>query len=179
MANNQEGRYTDLSGKTLFDSNNPQQTDGGPASCSVQVVNESGQKDLENFFDNGISRKTCEGRIQIECGDKNKDGQPDFVLIAHNSDVYFNADSGSFVVGAEKIHLKATDEIILDAPSIRIGNNEGQTNKIEFHAQNLIPVENGIKKKFELKDALISSSTVASFVGSLASSLTSGSKITA
>ena len=168
MANTQEARYTDLSGKTLFDSNNPQQTDGGPASYSFQSVNESGQRYLENFFDNGIARKTCEGRIQVECGDKNKEGQPDFTLIAHNSDVYFNADSGSFVVGAEKIHLKATEEIILDAPSIRIGSNEGQTNKIELHAQNLIPVENGIKKKFELKDALISSSTLASFKGSLA-----------
>jgi hypothetical protein len=177
MANNQEGRYTDLSGKTLFDSNNPQQTDGGPASYSFQAVNESGQRYLENFFDNGIARKTCEGRIQVECGDKNKGGQPDFVLIAHNGNIHFNADSGSFVVGAETITLKATDEIVLDAPSIRIGNNEGQTNKIEFHAQNLIPVENGIKKKFELKDALISSSTVASFVGSLA--LNGNKKITA
>lgn len=168
MANTQEARYTDLSGKTLFDSNNPQQTDGGPASYSFQSVNESGQRYLENFFDNGIVRKTCEGRMQVECGDKNKEGQPDFTLIAHNGNIYFNADSGSFVVGAETITLKATDEIVLDAPSIRIGSNEGQTNKIEFHAQNLIPVENGQIKKFELKDALISSSTVASFKGSLA-----------
>lgn len=59
MANTQEARYTDLSGKTLFDSNNPQQTDGGPASYSFQSVNESGQRYLENFFDNGIARKTC------------------------------------------------------------------------------------------------------------------------
>ena len=168
MANTQEGRYTDLSGKTLFDSNNPQQTDGGPASYSFQSVNESGQRYLENFFSNGIARKTCEGRIQVECGDKNKDGQPDFVLIAHNGDVYVNADSGSVTVGARAIHFKASEEIILDAPSIRIGSNEGQTNKIEFHAQNFIPVENGVKKKFELKEALISSSAIAAFKGSLA-----------
>ena len=170
MANTQEARFTDLSGKTLFDSNNPQQTDGGPASYSFQAVNESGQKHLENFFDNGISRKTCEGRIQVECGDKNKDGQPDFTLIAHNSDVYFNADSGSFVVGAEKILLKAKDELILDAPSIRIGDKDGGTNKIEFHAQNLVPIENGKIKKFELKKALMSSSTVESFRNSLVKS---------
>lgn len=170
MANTQEGRYTDKSGKVLFDSNNPQQTDGGPASYSFQAVNESGQKYLENLFDNGMVRKTCEGRMQVECGDKNRDGQPDFTLIAHNGNIHFNADSGSFVVGAETITLKATDEIVIDAPSIRIGNNENQTNKIEFHAQNLIPVENGKIKKFELKEALMSSSTVAAFQNSLASS---------
>ena len=169
MANTQEARFTDLSGKTLFDSNNPQQTDGGPASYSFQAVNESGQKHLENFFDNGISRKTCEGRMQVECGDKNRDGQADFTLIAHNGNIHFNADSGSFVVGAETITLKATDEIVIDAPSIRIGDNNGGTNKIEFHAQNLIPVENGNDKlRFELKDALYSSSTYASVKGSLA-----------
>jgi len=166
---NSDSLYREVcSPKLVIESNSEEQTTAGKCAFSIKGENESGIRCSQGLYENGILHQGTEGRIEIECGDKNKDGQPDFVLIAHNGDVYVNADSGSVTVGARAIHFKASEEIILDAPSIRIGSNEGQTNKIEFHAQNFIPVENGVKKKFELKEALISSSAIAAFKGSLA-----------
>lgn len=167
---NSDSLYREVcSPKLVIESNSEEQTTAGKCAFSIKGENESGIRCSQGLYENGILHQGTEGRIEIECGDKNKGGQPDFTLIAHNGNIHFNADSGSFVVGAETITLKATDEIVIDAPSIRIGDNNGGTNKIEFHAQNLIPVENGNDKlRFELKDALYSSSTYASVKGSLA-----------
>lgn len=167
---NSDSLYREVcSPKLVIESNSEEQTTAGKCAFSIKGENESGIRCSQGLYENGILHQGTEGRIEIECGDKNKDGQPDFTLIAHNGNIYFDAKSGSFTVDARQIHLEASEEIILDAPSIRIGDNNGGTNKIEFHAQNLIPVENGNDNlRFQLKDALYSSSTYASFKGSLA-----------
>ena len=86
------------------------------------------------------------------------------MFIANGSGMSFSADAGTYKVSAEQIVLQADKEIVIDAPSIRIGSqDENGTKDITIAAKNV----NADAKGGNIGDTLGTSNLMEIFSGGI------------
>lgn len=95
----------------------------------------------------GLSRVYAEKTLQVECGFKNKENEHSYKLVVHKGNCDFNADKGKLLQKAKQITLQASEEIVLQAPKIRIGYDQpGSTDEVLIYGKKVHVDEKGLKK---------------------------------
>ena len=179
----QESRFFDGYGPKLqIETGNPVMGTPGRSAFSIMSTTDSNVKFIQAHTESGLSKFYSEGFMQFEAGSHPKLASNDgtaFAFIAHRGDYMVNAEKGSVRVSAKQIVLDASREIIIQSPKIRIGyENVNKTKDVKIIGQDV-----DIKtKKGSLADALLSSTFVSSFKGTLIEDLAlaaSGSPVSA
>ena len=95
----------------------------------------------------GLSRVYAEKTLQVECGFKNKENEHSYKLVVHKGNCDINADRGKLLQKAKQITLQASEEIVLQAPKIRIGYDQpGSTDEVLIYGSKVHVDEKGLKK---------------------------------
>ena len=95
----------------------------------------------------GLSRVYAEKTLQVECGFKNQENEHSYKLVVHKGNCDINADRGKLLQKAKQITLQASEEIVLQAPKIRIGYDQpGSTDEVLIYGKKVHVDEKGLKK---------------------------------
>ena len=168
----QESRVFDGYGPKLqIETGNPVMGTPGRSAFSIMSTTDSNVKFVQAHTESGLTKFYSEGTMQFETGSHPKmvsSNATAFAFIAHRGDFAINADKGAVRVEAKQIVLDASREIIIQSPKIRIGyEEENKTKDVKIIGQ-----EVDIKsKKGSLADALLSSTMIKTFTGTLVSDL--------
>lgn len=135
----------------------------GKTSFCLQSTTDAGVRFVQAHTESGNTKIMTEGCLTIEAGEKGK-CLDDIVFIANGSGMSFSADAGTYRVSAEQIVLQADKEIVIDAPSIRIGSqDENGTKDITIAAKNV----NADAKGGNIGDTLGTSNLMEIFSGGI------------
>ena len=135
----------------------------GKTSFCLQSTTDAGVRFVQAHTESGNTKIMTEGCLTIEAGEKGK-CLDDIVFIANGSGMSFSADAGTYKVSAEQIVLQADKEIVIDAPSIRIGSQDANgTKDITIAAKNV----NADAKGGNIGDTLGTSNLMEIFSGGI------------
>ena len=135
----------------------------GKTSFCLQSTTDAGVRFVQAHTESGNTKIMTEGCLTIEAGEKGK-CLDDIVFIANGSGMSFSADAGTYRVSAEQIVLQADKEIVIDAPSIRIGSQDDNgTKDITIAAKNV----NADAKGGNIGDTLGTSNLMEIFSGGI------------
>jgi len=135
----------------------------GKTSFCMQSTTDAGVRFVQAHTESGNTKIMTEGCLVIEAGEKGK-CLDDIVFVANSSGMSFSADAGTYRVSAEQIVLQADKEIVIDAPSIRIGSQDANgTKDITIAAKNV----NADAKGGNIGDTLGTSNLMEIFSGGL------------
>ena len=168
----QETRCFDGFGPKLqIESGNPVMGAPGRSAFSFMSTTDSNVKFVQAHTESGLTKFDTQGTMQFEAGAHPKmvsSNATAFAFIAHKGDFAINADKGAVRVEAKQIILDASREIVIQSPKIRIGyEEENKTKDVKIIGQDV-----DIKsKKGSLADALLSSTMIKAFTGTLVSDL--------
>ena len=168
----QETRVFDGYGPKLqIETGNPVMGTPGRAAFSLMSTTDSNVKFIQAHTESGLTKFYSEGTMQFEAGSHPKmvsNNATAFAFIAHKGDCTVNADKGAVRISGKQIILDASREIVIQSPKIRIGyEEENKTKDVKIIGQ-----EVDIKtKKGSLADALLSSTMIKAFTGTLISDL--------
>ena len=167
----QETRTTDIFGpKLVIETGNPQTGSAGRTAFTMQSTTDEGIRFVQSHSESGLSKIMSEGLLQVETGASSlvNNDQTTFQFIAHKGDFAVNADAGHVKISGKQIVLEASREIVIQSPRIRIGyEQEFKTKDIKILGQNVdIKSQQG-----SLADALLSSSFIKTFQGTLIADL--------
>lgn len=167
----QETRVFDGYGPKLqIETGNPVMGTPGRASFSLMSTTDSNVKFVQAHTESGLTKFYSEGTMQFEAGahPTMPSGITAFEFIAHKGDFAINADKGAVRISGKQIVLEASREIVIQSPKIRIGyEEENKTKDVKIIGQDV-----DIKsKKGSLADALLSSTMIKAFTGTLVSDL--------
>ena len=168
----QETRCFDGFGPKLqIESGNPVMGTPGRSAFSFMSTTDSNVKFVQAHTESGLTKFDTQGTMQFEAGAHPKmvsSNATAFAFIAHKGDFAINADKGAVRVEAKQIILDASREIVIQSPKIRIGyEEENKTKDVKIIGQDV-----DIKsKKGSLADALLSSTMIKAFTGTLVSDL--------
>lgn len=135
----------------------------GKTSFCLQSTTDAGVRFVQAHTESGTSKIMTEGCLTIEAGKKGK-CLDDIVFVSHSGGMSFSADAGTYKVTAEQIVLQADKEIVIDAPSIRIGSQDANgTKDIIIAAKNV----NADAKGGNIGDTLGTSNLMEIFSGGI------------
>ena len=167
----QETRCFDGFGPKLqIESGNPVVGTPGRSAFSFMSTTDSNVKFVQAHCENGLTKFDAQGTMQFEAG-----AHPTmpsditaFKFDAHKGDFAINAEKGLVRISGKQIVLEASREIVIQSPKIRIGyEEENKTKDVKIIGQDV-----DIKsKKGSLADALLSSTMIKTFNGTLVSDL--------
>tara|TARA_E500000318_G_scaffold3004_1_gene3574 strand:+ start:61 stop:594 length:534 start_codon:yes stop_codon:yes gene_type:complete len=161
----QEARVIETSPKHVKETGNSRMTYAAKSVYVEASESEDGIRFVQGHYENGISQIHAEKRLQVEAGAKNQAGDVDFFLTAHNGDITTSSPSGFTRVYADRIVLQAAAEIVIDAPTIRIGSTTiGGTREIKLIASD-VKVQIGDNDPKSLGDVLKVSNIFKSISG--------------
>ena len=165
MANQESRSINSSSPKFLVETGNNSETYAGKCAYSCQAITDSGLRFIMAHHENGITRINPEGSLEIVAGDKNPADSEDIILIALNGHIDFKSTSGHVNTKAQQIVLQATEEIVIDAPMIRIGSSTlNATKEIRLIAQD-VKVQIGENEPKNMGDVLKVSNIFKSMSG--------------
>ena len=120
----------------------------GKVAYSLLAATKDGVKYNQTLAEgSGLSRVYAEKTLQVECGFKNKENEHSYKLVVHKGNCDFNADRGKLLQKAKQITLQASEEIVLQAPKIRIGYDQpGSTDEVLIYGKKVHVDEKGLKK---------------------------------
>ena len=168
----QETRCFDGFGPKLqIESGNPVMGAPGRSAFSFMSTTDSNVKFVQAHTESGLTKFYSEGTMQFEAGAHPKmvsNNATAFKFDAHKGDFAINADKGAVRISGKQIVLEASREIVIQSPKIRIGyEEENRTKDVKIIGQDV-----DIKsKKGSLADALLSSTMIKTFTGTLVSDL--------
>ena len=167
----QETRQFDSYGPKLqIETGNPVMGTPGRAAFSIMSTTDSNVKFVQAHCENGLTKFDAQGTMQFEAGahPTMPSGITAFEFIAHKGDFSVNAEKGAVKISGKQIVLEASREIVIQSPRIRIGyQEENKTKDVKIIGQSV-----DIKsKKGTLADALLSSTIIKSFSGTLVEDL--------
>jgi hypothetical protein len=161
----QEARFIETSPKHIRETGNSRMTYAGKSVYVEASESENGLRFVQGHYENGISQIHAEGKLQVEAGAKNQTGDVDFLLHTVKGDLATSSPSGSTRVYADTIVLQAATEIVIDAPTIRIGSTTiGGTREIKLIASD-VKVQIGDNDPKSLGDTLKVSNIFKSISG--------------
>ena len=168
----QETRVFDGFGPKLqIETGNPVMGTPGRSAFSIMSTTDSNVKFVQAHTESGLTKFYSEGTMQFEAGAHPKmvsNNATAFKFDAHKGDFAINADKGAVRISGKQIVLEASREIVIQSPKIRIGyEEENRTKDVKIIGQDV-----DIKsKKGSLADALLSSTMIKTFTGTLVSDL--------
>ena len=168
----QETRVFDGYGPKLqIETGNPVMGTPGRSAFSLMSTTDSNVKFVQAHTESGLTKFYSEGTMQFEAGAHPKmvsNNATAFKFDAHKGDFAINADKGAVRISGKQIVLEASREIVIQSPKIRIGyEEENKTKDVKIIGQDV-----DIKsKKGSLADALLSSTMIKTFTGTLVSDL--------
>ena len=167
----QETRCFDGFGPKLqIESGNPVMGTPGRSAFSFMSTTDSNVKFVQAHTESGLTKFYSEGTMQFEAGahPTMPSGITAFSFISHKGDFTVIAENGAVRIGGKQIVLEASREIVIQSPKIRIGyEEENRTKDVKIIGQDV-----DIKsKKGSLADALLSSTMIKTFTGTLVSDL--------
>ena len=120
----------------------------GKVAYSLLAATKDGVKYNQTLAEgSGLSRVYAEKTLQVECGFKNKENEHSYKLVVHKGNCDINADRGKLLQKAKQITLQASEEIVLQAPKIRIGYDQpGSTDEVLIYGKKVHVDEKGLKK---------------------------------
>jgi len=149
--------------KLVLETGNQLMGMNGKTSFCLQSTTDAGVRFVEEHTESGNTKIMTEGCLTIEAGEKGK-CLDDIVFISNSGGMSFSADAGTYRVSAEQIVLQADKEIVIDAPSIRIGSQDANgTKDITIAAKNV----NADAKGGNIGDTLGTSNLMEIFSGGL------------
>jgi len=149
--------------KLVLETGNQLMGMNGKTSFCLQSTTDAGVRFVQAHTESGNTKIMTEGCLTIEAGEKGK-CLDDIVFIANGSGMSFSADAGTYRVSAEQIVLQADKEIVIDAPSIRIGSQDDNgTKDITIAAKNV----NADAKGGNIGDTLGTSNLMEIFSGGI------------
>jgi len=149
--------------KLVLETGNQLMGMNGKTSFCMQSTTDAGVRFVQAHTESGNTKIMTEGCLMIEAGEKGK-CLDDIVFIANGSGMSFSADAGTYRVSAEQIVLQADKEIVIDAPSIRIGSQDANgTKDITIAAKNV----NADAKGGNIGDTLGTSNLMEIFSGGI------------
>ena len=120
-------------GKLLFETGAEEQSNAGPAAYIMESQTEDKLKYSQSFHEgSGLARVSADKTLQVESGarcDKNEAG---FNLTVHNGNTIVTNMNGDVSIQGNKITIGAHDELVLQAPKIRIGFIGGETTQLDL-----------------------------------------------
>ena len=168
----QETRQFDSYGPKLqIETGNPVMGTPGRAAFSIMSTTDSNVKFVQSHNESGLTKFYSEGAMQFEAGshpDLASNSDTNFRFVSHKGDFSVNAEKGAVRISGKQIVLEASREIVIQSPRIRIGyQEENKTKDVKIIGQSV-----DIKsKKGTLADALLSSTIIKSFSGTLVADL--------
>ena len=155
--------------KLILETGNQLMGMSGKTSFCMQSTTNEGIRFVQAHTESGNTKIMTEGCLSIEAGEKGK-CVDDIVFISNSGGMSFSADAGTYRVSAEQIVLQADVEIVIDAPSIRIGNQDANgTKDILIAAKNV----NADAKGGNVGDTLGTSNFMGIFAGGILGGLAS------
>jgi hypothetical protein len=149
--------------KLVLETGNQLMGMNGKTSFCLQSTTDAGVRFVQAHTESGNTKIMTEGCLVIESGEKAK-CPDDIVFIANSGGMSFSADAGTYRVSAEQIVLQADKEIVIDAPSIRIGSQDANgTKDITIAAKNV----NADAKGGNIGDTLGTSNLMEIFSGGI------------
>jgi hypothetical protein len=127
-----------LGPKLVVETGNQLPNMAGKTSFCLESTNDAKQNFILAHTECGRSKMMTDGCLVVESGAKSECPDPDITFIGHKNGFSFSSDAGSFKVSAEQIVLEADVEIVIQAPSIRIGySDENGTKDITLNGKNV------------------------------------------
>ena len=168
----QETRVFDVFGPKLqIETGNPVMGTPGRSAFSLMSTTDSNVKFVQAHTESGLTKFYSEGTMQFEAGSHPKmvsNNATAFKFDAHKGDFAINAEKGLVRISGKQIVLEASREIVIQSPKIRIGyEEENKTKDVKIIGQE-VDIRS---KKGSLADALLSSTMIKTFTGTLVSDL--------
>ena len=108
----------------------------------------------------GLSRVSADKTLQVESGAKCDNNEAGFNLTVHNGNTLITNMNGDISIQGRKITIGAHDELVLQAPKVRIGFLGGETTDINLVSSK---IQLKARSSCKLNNKILYSSTFAAF----------------
>ena len=120
-------------GKLLFETGAEEQSNPGPAAYIMESQTEDKLKYSQSFHEgSGLARVSADKTLQIESGARCDNNEAGFNLTIHNGNTLITAMNGDISIQGKKVTIGAHDELVLQAPKVRMGFVDGSTTDINL-----------------------------------------------
>ena len=164
-----ESRQLELfGGKLLFETGTDEQSNAGPAAYIMESSTQDKTKYSQSLHEgSGLARVSADKTLQVESGAKCDNNEAGFNLTVHNGNSIITNMNGGISIQGRKITIGAHDELVLQAPKVRIGFSEqGKTSKVNIIGSQIFLEAGSLCK---LRNKILYSNVFASFAGAYVS----------
>ena len=155
-------------GKLLFETGATDAANPGPAAYVMESQTSDKLKYSQSFHEgSGLARVSADKTLQIESGARSDKNDAGFVLNVHNGNSIINTQNGNISIAGKNITIQAHNELVLQAPKVRIGFSEqGKTSKVNIIGSQIFLEAGSLCK---LRNKILYSNVFAAFAGSYVS----------
>ena len=164
-----ESRQLELfGGKLLFETGSEDQSNAGPAAYIMESQTEDKLKYSQSFHEgSGLARVSADKTLQVESGARCDNNEAGFNLTVHNGNTLITNMNGDISIQGKRVTIGAHDELVLQAPKVRIGFSEqGKTSKVNIIGSQIFLEAGSLCK---LRNKILYSNVFASFAGAYVS----------
>ncbi len=164
----QESKQLELfGGKLLFETGATEMHNPGPAAYIMASQTEDKLKYSQSFHEgSGLARFYADKTLQVESGVRSQSNEKGFVLRVKNGDCCVNTENGNVALSGNQITIEAYDELVLQAPKIRIGYSDGSTDDVKIVSSKIFLQAGSLCK---LRNKIMYSNVFGSFLGAYVS----------
>ena len=157
-----ESRQLELfGGKLLFETGTDEQSNAGPAAYIMESSTQDKIKYSQSLHEgSGLTRVSADKTLQVESGAKCDNNEAGFNLTVHNGNSIITNMNGDISIQGRKITIGAHDELVLQAPKVRIGFLGGETTSIDLVGSK---IQLKARSSCKLNNKILYSSTFAAF----------------
>ena len=129
-----ESRQLELfGGKLLFETGSEKQSNAGPAAYIMESSTSDKIKYSQSLHEgSGLARVSTDKTLQVESGAKCDNNEAGYNLTVHNGNTIITNMNGDISIQGKKVTIGAHDELVLQAPKVRIGYLGGETKDINL-----------------------------------------------
>jgi hypothetical protein len=163
----QETRQLEIFGQKLILETGGTEVDmPGVAAYMLESTTDDGVKYNQSHHEGGLSRIYAEKQLHVESGVLCNTTDIALIISAKKGDIAVNPENGDTRIGGSVITIEADNELVLQAPKIRIGyEGAGKTDKIDMIGDkiNIDP-----QSKCTLAGKILFSNVFSAFAGTYA-----------
>ena len=155
-------------GKLLFETGADDQSNAGPAAYIMESQTKDKLKYSQSFHEgSGLARVSADKTLQVESGARSNKNEAGFVLSVHNGNSIINNQNGNISIAGNNITIQAHNELVLQAPKVRIGfSQQGKTSRVNIIGSQIFLEAGSLCK---LRSKILYSNVFSSFAGSFVS----------
>ena len=164
-----ESRQLELfGGKLLFETGTDEQSNAGPAAYIMESSTQDKTKYSQSLHEgSGLARVSADKTLQVESGARSNRNDAGFNLTVHNGNSIITNMNGDISIAGKNITIQAHNELVLQAPKVRIGFSEqGKTSKVNIIGSQIFLEAGSLCK---LRNKILYSNVFSAFAGSYVS----------